>query len=353
MKAASKKTVAKKSASKKMAAKKPKVRKPTEIRMQQAGQPDILYVEEPGGGFGAQNYTRGHPLTFRHEAALHHHFGRPLTTSEKAMLAKDSGLAKYPALCPDTKWPSIIARYPVDNEAYPAIEAKLAARQRRVEEQIREWLIAGGAPSNYLPWIEGTLNTAFNDARRLDRLAYKLCFTGWFRRQLLDSLETGERAWNVVTAVTNLPKDMKVNLGLKKAKAEKKNIDPALWNREFRETLRDGWTAQAALAKYADRICSMVKRGRLDALELLGQTISEHSNKPLKRSLEAWVKRAWLPLALWQCDIIEASNRLQAAHTVMSKSSFLNVIPFPVPGTSDKLRDAFERVGKSIKAGKR
>ena len=101
----------------------------------------------------------------------------------------------------------------------------------------------------------------------------------------------------------------------------------------IREGLRDGWTADQAIARESENIASIIGAGQSSFLVDLGQIVKDWRRNPekFKRTNTDWLMKIWLPLCLWECpaDGTEAEQRCRDAAEIVglpmiSFGEFLN-----------------------------
>lgn len=82
----------------------------------------------------------------------------------------------------------------------------------------------------------------------------------------------------------------------------------------IRESLRDGWPLERAMAINSDGIQRMIVENYPPFFVELGDLFRTHGRKPFQRDLSAWIVRAWLPLCLWECESDGEEAYLRFSH---------------------------------------
>ncbi|MBL9145336.1 MAG: hypothetical protein JNM99_16785 [Verrucomicrobiaceae bacterium] len=158
-------------------------------------------------------------------------------------------------------------------------------------------------PSDWqLLGVKRCLSQAYDDARQLDAWATSSAICWDFRNGFVDSLKQLEAA-NAFFQVGRLAWDAKATREIQRASREGRDTTLPLLTYGLRELLRDGWNWQQVRAEKAkEQIEDALQQGLPGAFAAIGAVEKANERKPLMRSAEGWILRAWLPLALWRCQ---------------------------------------------------
>jgi len=163
----------------------------------------------------------------------------------------------------------------------------------------------------------GALSKAFSDACRLDSFAVvhgaDPSFLSDFTRSVF--ADRGFLRWLVKVAF--LREDGKSMRPINNARQVGTGESAAViaWN--IRERMKEGYSAEEALRLHRDVIGRQIEAGDVQLIKALAVVVDE-THKP---TLQRWIIRAWLPLALWQeVPPAQKEERLHAAWKVAKAS---------------------------------
>lgn len=168
----------------------------------------------------------------------------------------------------------------------------------------RGWMRQHGKQLLYL------LKTAIGDVCSLEEGAITHNLPGGF----WDTFEKGLHMSGFTKAlecIANLKRDQRRSRGMKKAVGTD-DFDAEFWLFTIREKLREGWTTADVLKFYAEEIERCFRS--LTIWQKLARTVLNERGQPTREEL---VRRAFLPLALWEeIDVGEKVLRLRRAFDV-------------------------------------
>lgn len=157
--------------------------------------------------------------------------------------------------------------------------------------------------------IEWALERAFDDCAGLDAANGDTLFANQ-----LESALCGQDVWKVVWAYVDLfaRKELEPKGGflVTNSPEEFERESTLHW---LRMLLKDGVFASDALKLIAGQAQPILARGDVEFVKRLGKEISKNHS----RSREAWLRRGWLTLALWECTIPQMRVRCSKAVKVL------------------------------------
>jgi hypothetical protein len=199
--------------------------------------------------------------------------------------------------------------------------------------------------------IRATLTKSLDDAQNLDGYAAQEKCSACFLPIFLKALIERDDALTVLFEVGRVRFDKRGMREVDSAMSAGKEFGPHLAAFEFRETLRDGWTPAQAVKINSHQIAEYAKQGDIFLVCAVAQAIKRCEGSPERfvRSAEAWLLRAWLPLALWTCESAEMERRARMAFQLLRKNG-ANIPPLPKGSAFDRLAS---KVRQTIKRGRR
>lgn len=175
--------------------------------------------------------------------------------------------------------------------------------------------------------VEFRLRSACEDARLLDEDAAACGRPQIFFLTFIESVFSDTGFFPALCALAQNPLDRKTARPLADAIKRGEDGNAASVLIRFRERLRDGFNAEDALRWYGVEIGEELAKGNLRLLE----RIAEAAREIYKPTVQRWILRAWLPLALWQeIPASTREERLRAAWDVC-KACGLSMPVFPEP----------------------
>ncbi len=176
------------------------------------------------------------------------------------------------------------------------LDQNIADTISQIVTQVSE---AGTLIETGLNWLKFDLEQAFQDTKTID----EQCCLNATERLLVFLAKDG--ASEKVVKYTLVSRDLKT---FKKVH-ENLFIDTGAYDREFhlwriREQLRDQIPLNHLLPGYASVLADRAKEGDQDFFKRFGLIVKDAVDRPEKfnRSIEGWIVRGWLCLALWEVE---------------------------------------------------
>jgi hypothetical protein len=133
----------------------------------------------------------------------------------------------------------------------------------------------------------------------------------------------------------------------KKPKMSAEEYQAALALHYFRELVRDQLSPSEALPAIASQIQERAESGDTEFFERLGKALAEVrlNVKKRGRGIEGWIRRAWLPLCLWQCASAEE------AWQILKRAARLNNLEELAAGIDSNAGQwrSFERAWRNLR----
>ncbi len=228
---------------------------------------------------------------------------------------------------------------------------KIITRKMAYARLMRRAVGEFGADSIEVLTTRATLTKVLDDAQNLDGYLSEMGKAAMFLPRLNQALFEREDALQTVLDYGRVRFDKKGMREVYLAMSKGEEFGPQMAAFEFRESLRDGWSPSQAVLIHSPRIAEYSRIGDTSLVLAIADAIKKQKRSPkaFQRSVEAWLLRAWVPLALWTCEGRRMDERITEAANVLSR----NGVPFQhIPSGSD-LDTLARKVRHSLKHGRR